>query len=145
MGGVISVLRIFSKRARMTVRALPKKTLTDFFIRPKETGVFQKLSETFRWKTAHFCRYGLFTDDCFFDNPQILEAVRRMPKWQQDERMWRIARALDLAAKRNILPKEEWTTQESEEHYLEKYLREVKFEDAEKQMWDPDECIHSKQ
>ena len=44
--------------------------------------------------------------------PNHAEAIRRMPEVLQNERHFRITKALDLSTKRIILPEEEWTKYE---------------------------------
>ena len=46
------------------------------------------------------------------DTPELVEAVRRLPEEEQNLRMFRIKRALDLSMKHQLLPKEEWTKPE---------------------------------
>ena len=57
---------------------------------------------------------GLRKDDLMNeeDIPELAEAVRRLPEDEQNLRMFRIKRALDLSMKHQILPKEEWTKPE---------------------------------
>ena len=43
------------------------------------------------------------------DTPELIEAVRRLPEEEQNLRMFRMKRALDLSMKHQVLPKEEWT------------------------------------
>lgn len=57
---------------------------------------------------------GLRKDDLLNeeDLPELREAVRRLPEDEQNLRMFRIKRALDLSMKHQLLPKEEWTKPE---------------------------------
>jgi len=53
-------------------------------------------------------------DDTLTDSsPDVKEAVRRLPKQVAEERQYRITRALYLSMRKEILPKEEWTTYDS--------------------------------
>ena len=60
-----------------------------------------------------YSEYGLYHDDlCFEDllHPEkcdVAEAVRRLPPDLQDERSFRICRAMNLSANKQILPKAE--------------------------------------
>ena len=45
-------------------------------------------------------------------NKEVIEAIRRMPKHLQDERQARQTRALYLDARKQILPKDQWTKPE---------------------------------
>lgn len=57
---------------------------------------------------------GLCKDDLMNeeDIPELVEAVRRLPEEEQNLRIFRIKRALDLSMKHQLLPKEEWTKPE---------------------------------
>ena len=46
------------------------------------------------------------------EDPAVAEAIRRLPQEEQDLRLWRLKRALDLSMKKSILPKEQWTADE---------------------------------
>lgn len=80
-------------------------------------------------------RAGLHRDDCLYENADVIEAVRRLPKEVYDERHYRMARALHLAMTKTILPKEEWTKYEEDTKYLEPYLKEVIREREEREEW----------
>jgi len=49
-------------------------------------------------------------DDTLRDTPEVKEAVRRLPKQVAEERQYRITRALYLSMRKEILPKDEWTS-----------------------------------
>lgn len=55
------------------------------------------------------CLSGLMRDDTIYENPDVKEAIRRLPERAYNNRMFRIKRALDLSMKQQILPKEQWT------------------------------------
>ena len=55
---------------------------------------------------------GLLFDDVRKDCPELKEAVRRLPKHLQEERQFRMTRALYLSMRKEILPEEEWTKYE---------------------------------
>ena len=44
------------------------------------------------------------------DNPVVAEALRRLPAQEQELRLFRLRRALDLSMKKSVLPRHEWTT-----------------------------------
>ena len=60
--------------------------------------------------------YGLYHDDLLQEdlrepqNDDVCEAVRRLPPDLQDERSFRICRAMNLSANKQILPKAEHTS-----------------------------------
>lgn len=52
---------------------------------------------------------GLHHDDCYDEaDPDVKEALRRLPAHLVDERNFRIIRAMQLSLQKIILPKEEW-------------------------------------
>lgn len=80
---------------------------------------------------------GLKVDDLLDeDQPEVSEAIRRLDKDAQYERLFRLKRSLDLSLKHRILPKEEWTKPEEDVHYLMPMMEKVKQEMAEKKKWD---------
>ena len=52
---------------------------------------------------------GLLLHDTLNETPAVEEAIRRMPEALQNERFFRMSRAIDLSCKKIILPEEEWT------------------------------------
>ena len=54
-------------------------------------------------------RVGLMHDDTLRETAEVKEALHRLPKRLQDERQFRISRALHLSMKKDVLPKHEWT------------------------------------
>lgn len=56
---------------------------------------------------------GLLREDLYDENaPDVKEAIRRLPEKEQQLRLFRLKRALDLSLKHNLLPKDQWTTPE---------------------------------
>ena len=56
---------------------------------------------------------GLRMEDLYVEeDPVVAEALRRLPQEEQDLRLWRLKRALDLSLKKMILPRDQWTTEE---------------------------------
>lgn len=78
---------------------------------------------------------GLHRDDVLYENDDVKEAVRRLPRQLYDERNYRIMRALHLSMTKTILPKEQWTKYEDDVKYLEPYLNEVIKEREEREEW----------
>jgi ubiquinol-cytochrome c reductase subunit 7 len=68
-------------------------------------------------------------------NPDVSEALRRLPEHLKDERNFRIVRAMQLSMTKSVLPKEEWTKFEEDNKYLKPYLEEVVREREEKEDW----------
>lgn len=46
------------------------------------------------------------------EDPDVAEAVRRLPRSEKDARYFRLKRALDASMKHRILPREQWTRPE---------------------------------
>lgn len=46
------------------------------------------------------------------ENPDVKEALRRLPKHLVDERNFRICRAMQIDTNRRVLPEEQWTKYE---------------------------------
>jgi len=97
-----------------------------------------------KWKLAfskwafsisYFNQLGLLQNDTLLETPEVKEAVRRLPRHVQDERQWRITRALYLSMRKEILPKDEWTKWEDDVKYLRPYLDEVCKEFREIEDW----------
>merc|ERR1712150_335580 len=84
---------------------------------------------------SEFLKYGLMRDDVLNETPVVVEAIRRLPKHLQDERQFRISRALLLSCQKTILPKEEWSKYEDDVTYLQPYIKQIEAEIAEKREW----------
>uniref|UniRef100_A0A023FEX8 Cytochrome b-c1 complex subunit 7 n=1 Tax=Amblyomma cajennense TaxID=34607 RepID=A0A023FEX8_AMBCJ len=89
----------------------------------------------YMFKASKYYKYGLLKNDMYRDDPVTLEAVRRLPKKLQDERNYRMLRALQCQISHSILPESEWTKFEDDVPYLEPYIAEVEKEEAEKKEW----------
>lgn len=65
------------------------------------------------FNSAGYNKYGLLTDDLLQDmDPDVVEALRRLPQKLQDERNYRMLRAVQLNIQKSILPKDQWTKYE---------------------------------
>lgn len=85
-----------------------------------------------------FNRYGLYHDDLLREcwNPEIEEAVRRLPRQMYDERLYRQVRADQLEITKSYLPKDQWIKAEDPMNfYLDPYVEEVLAEWKEKEEW----------
>lgn len=83
----------------------------------------------------HFYFTGLHRDDCLYEDEDVSEAIKRLPRKEYDDRNYRILRALNLSMTKTILPKNEWTKYEEDTKYLEPYLKEVIKEREEREEW----------
>jgi len=94
-----------------------------------------------KWKTlayyaSRFPKYGLMRDDVVCPNYPINgEAVKRLPPKLQDERQFRISRAILCSTKKIYLPKEQWMKPEDDIRYLQPYIDEIEAERAEEDAW----------
>ena len=53
---------------------------------------------------------GLFAEDLIMDDhPDVAEAIKRLPREEQDLRLFRLKRACDLTMKNIVLPEDQWT------------------------------------
>jgi ubiquinol-cytochrome c reductase subunit 7 len=46
------------------------------------------------------------------EDPDVSEAIRRLPEEEQYQRLFRLKRALDLNMKKAVLPRDQWTKPE---------------------------------
>ncbi|KAJ7325648.1 hypothetical protein OS493_029512 [Desmophyllum pertusum] len=70
------------------------------------------------------------------DDPDVVEAIKRLPNEEKDLRNFRIKRALDCSMKHVLLPEELWTKHEEDKMYLQPYMDLIKKERVERAMWD---------
>ncbi|XP_017492665.1 PREDICTED: cytochrome b-c1 complex subunit 7 [Rhagoletis zephyria] len=107
------------------------------YIARKGPLVFSNLGK-WAYNLSGFNQYGLHRDDCLYENEDVKEAIRRLPRKLYDERNYRIMRALHLSMTKTLLPKEQWTKYEEDVKYLEPYLKEVVKEREEREEWNKD-------
>ncbi|KAF4529405.1 hypothetical protein B566_EDAN003498 [Ephemera danica] len=104
----------------------------------KATGFFSRFPALKKWayNLSGFNQYGLHHDDCLDElNPDVKEALRRLPEHLVDERQFRMYRAFQLSLMKQILPKDQWTKYEEDNRYLQPYLKEVMREREEREEW----------
>jgi len=90
------------------------------------------------YNLSGFNQYGLYHDDVLQETPEVKEAIRRLPANIQDERAFRIQRAVQCSVMKTVLPKDQWPTFEEDREkgrYLTAYLEEVLAEKAERDEW----------
>ena len=81
---------------------------------------------------------GLLREDLYMEeDPIVEEAIRRLPEKEQDQRLFRIKRALDLSMKKNILPRDQWTTEEQVPKvlYLYNYMYNMRINISSLSLW----------
>ncbi|KNC86812.1 hypothetical protein SARC_01044 [Sphaeroforma arctica JP610] len=92
-----------------------------------------------RWAVnkSGYRKYGLrYEDICMEEANHNKAAIARLSSEEQYDRKFRMKVALDLSAKHAILPKELWTTDESDKRYLSEGLKRLENEHAERAAWD---------
>merc|ERR1711953_228542 len=93
-----------------------------------------------RWafNASGFNQFGLYHDDCLYENDDVKEALKRVPAHLLDERAFRIQRAVQCSVQKTVLPKDQWPTYDEDREkgrYLQPYLEEVVRERTEKEEW----------
>lgn len=122
------------------------------------------------WVSSHACIYGVaglyFDDTADEHNPQVIEAIHRLSKRQEDERVWRLVRGDQLMMKHDHLAHNLWFKPDDvrsslypsdsvscfiscplsksnsslcaqpKHFYLQPYLAEIKKEEEERKRWD---------
>ncbi|XP_076282311.1 cytochrome b-c1 complex subunit 7 [Lasioglossum baleicum] len=88
------------------------------------------------YNISGFRKYGLRRDDLLHEYPEVEEAIRRLPKRTQEERIFRLIRAAQLECQHRVLPEEQWTKFEEDELYLTPLVKEVRREKAERESYD---------
>ena len=102
----------------------------------EESGLMAALG---RWarNASGYRKYGLFADDLIREEIDgVREAISRLPQEEQDLRLFRLKRAMQLSTAHKHLPKDQWTTDESERAYLSPVLEQVQRELKEKEEFD---------
>ncbi|KAJ3649054.1 hypothetical protein Zmor_020816 [Zophobas morio] len=89
------------------------------------------------YNLSGFNKLGLMRDDCLDEyDPDVIEALRRLPQKERDARNYRILRAIQLSLQKDILPKAQWTKLEEDRHYLAPYVEQVIKEREEREEWE---------
>ncbi|TNN61446.1 Cytochrome b-c1 complex subunit 7 [Liparis tanakae] len=102
---------------------------------PAATGRLLVGIRKWYYGVSGFNKLGLMRDDTIIEDSDVVEALRRLPETDYNDRMFRVKRALDLSMKQQILPKDQWTKFEEDKHYLTPYLEEVIREKNEREDW----------
>lgn len=97
---------------------------------------FLKVSEMYR-NAMGYRQMGLLYDDLIPDEGELVqEALRRLTPDVYYERLFRFRRAINLSMKKEELPKEEWTSPESDVAYLRPIIEQVELEIQTRQNFD---------
>ncbi|KAM9386330.1 cytochrome b-c1 complex subunit 7 [Pholidichthys leucotaenia] len=102
---------------------------------PTATGKLLLGFHKWYYNLCGFNKLGLMYEDTIMENEDVKEAIRRLPDYVYNDRMFRLKRALDLTMKHRILPKDQWTRYEEDVRYLTPYLKEVIRERKEREEW----------
>jgi len=79
----------------------------------------------------------MVADDLIMEeDPDMQEALKRLPQDVIDERNFRIKRALQLSMQHRILPEHMHTTDETDIHYVKEVLAQVVREREEREKYD---------
>ncbi|KAI9016769.1 ubiquinol-cytochrome C reductase complex 14kD subunit-domain-containing protein [Hyaloraphidium curvatum] len=82
--------------------------------------------------SAAYRRMGLVADDLIPEqNPIVGEALRRLPKREAYDRMYRIKRAVQASIQQSELEPEQWTKPSEDKPYLREYVAQVEREKME--------------
>ena len=107
---------------------------------PRGLTTGQKMFAAFRnWYVyaSGYRQLGLRADDLHMEeNSDVSTAISRLSESDQNFRLFRIKRALDLSLKHNILPREEWTTEAEDQLYLTPLIEQAKAERKEREYYD---------
>jgi len=106
----------------------------------RQLSFAQKVKAAFMNWYVYACGYrqlGLRKEDLLMDDqPDVVEAIKRLPSEERDLRLFRLKRAYDLTMKQIILPEEQWTKPEEDVTYLRPYIELCKKERVEREQWD---------
>merc|ERR1712001_420519 len=117
--------------AALQGQVIVKRTLLE---RP---GVPENIKKVY-FNLQGFNQYGLLHDDVLHETDIVQLAISRLPPEMQDERNFRVTRALQCSVEKTVLPKDQWSTWEEHKEkgfYLKPYLDEVVREIEEKEAW----------
>jgi ubiquinol-cytochrome c reductase subunit 7 len=106
-----------------------------FFRRSGWKVLERSLGDWYRDACGHR-KLGLRYEDLLEDfQPDVKEAIRRLPAEARQARYVRQKVSTDTAMKMTILPKEQWVRPEEDLPYLRRSLREIRAENADRRAW----------
>ena len=106
------------------------------FLLPKSGGVYRAL-RSWAINKSGYRKYGLRLDDLIMEEyPGVAVALKRLSAQELYDREFRLKVAIDLSARHQLLPKNLWTTDETDIPYLTPVLQVVEKEMAEREEWD---------
>uniref|UniRef100_A0AAV2K6K6 Cytochrome b-c1 complex subunit 7 n=2 Tax=Knipowitschia caucasica TaxID=637954 RepID=A0AAV2K6K6_KNICA len=129
---------LFTSSAIVLTQNPPRQLFSHFNMAARAPAASGRLLMGLRkwyYNMSGFNKIGLMRDDTLYEDPDVKEAITRLPENVYNDRMFRIKRALDLSMKVQILPKDQWTKYEEDVNYLTPYLEEVIRERKEREEW----------
>merc|ERR1719453_3072295 len=88
-------------------------------------------------KLSGYRKYGLKAEDLIMEEVDgVQEALRRMPQEYNDERFFRLKRAMSLSLQKAKLPADEQTNDSTDTQELVQMINEVRAENAERAAYD---------
>ena len=120
---------------------LPHKD-SDISTHPRYDQIFVRFLQTTgidRWylNLMGYRRYGLRFEDLIVEADDVGKAYTRLPKEVLSDRDDRVKQAFILHSGGRILPKEQWTTDETDIPYLSRYLEQVVQERRDREAFRP--------
>ncbi|KXJ14074.1 cytochrome b-c1 complex subunit 7 [Exaiptasia diaphana] len=86
---------------------------------------------------AGYRQIGLRREDLLSDDdPDVVEALKRIPDDELNMRNFRVKRAIDATMKQRLLPQELWTKPSEDVTYLDIVIEQVKKERMERELFD---------
>lgn len=119
-----------------SLRAPVSRMVSNYLSNLKKMSPAERAIKKLSFDKSSYPQLGMVFDDTLYENNAVQEAVRRLPREEREMREFRISRAIHLSMNKQILPKEEWTTLETDLPYLGPYLDLVKKEEEEFQKWE---------
>ncbi|KAI8813882.1 cytochrome b-c1 complex subunit 7 [Cladochytrium replicatum] len=111
-------------------------SLLKAFKAAKSTKNIENLSAFWSTQMGYRQKGVLYDDLIPEENSIMIEALRRLPPQEFQERLFRIRRMFQASATEKPLPKELWTKPEEDVPYLSPYITQVEKEIATKQEFD---------
>lgn len=93
LGGILSAVRNVQTSSALFENSKNKSSINPFY-----------------FNMCGYNKYGLLHDDLLnFEDPDVKEAVRRLPEQMKMERAYRAIQAFQVELHHDVLPKDKWT------------------------------------
>merc|ERR1711928_69932 len=91
----------------------------------------------FYLRQSGYRQLGLRKDDILAEEKSYVKlAISRLPEDEMNGRIFRLQRAADLSAKAQILPADQWTTEEEDVEYIQPLINQILEEKKERELLD---------